>query len=138
MGYPDRQRKLRHKSLLFACIAVIANVFGNVLLREGMQQAGPTLSFSPWVYLQLLQHPLVDAGIILLSIWLLSDLTLLSWADLSYVLPVTATGYAVTALVGWAALDETVTPLHWIAIGLITTGALIVGRTKPRTTGVSS
>lgn len=103
-----------------------------------MQQAGPTLSFSPWVYLQLLQHPLVDAGIILLSIWLLSDLTLLSWADLSYVLPVTATGYAVTALVGWAALDETVTPLHWIAIGLITTGALIVGRTKPRTTGVSS
>ena len=36
----------------------------------------------------------------LLILWMLSRMTLLSWADLTYVLPVTALGYVLTVLMG--------------------------------------
>ena len=48
------------------------------------------LIFSPWVLL----------GTTLLIFWLLSRMTLLGWADLSYVLPVTSIGYVLSAILG--------------------------------------
>ena len=57
--------------------------------------------FSPWVML----------GISLLILWLLSRMALLSWADLSYVLPVTSLGYVATALIGRFFLNEQITPI---------------------------
>ena len=49
-------------------------------------------------YIQVLFDPWVALGVVLLIVWLLSQMTLLSWADLSYVLPVTSVGYVLTAL----------------------------------------
>ncbi len=130
---PKRQRVLRRKSAIVASIAVLGNVFGNLLLREGMLEVGPTVSFSPLVYLKVVQHPLAVAGIVLLGLWFLCNLSLLSWADLSYVLPVTAIGYAGAAILGWAALGESVSPLRWLGVGLITCGGVVVARTQPHT-----
>ena len=39
-------------------------------------------------------------GVALLIVWTLTHMALLSWADLSYVMPVTAIGYVVTAFAG--------------------------------------
>jgi uncharacterized membrane protein len=130
----NNQRLLRRKSLTFACIAIATNVGGNVLLTRGMHQIGPTISVSPLHYLKIVMNPWVAGGVALLAVWLLSNLSLLSWADLSYVLPITATGYALAAILGWAALGEQVSPLHWAGVGLITLGAVLVGRTPPHTT----
>ena len=128
------QAALRRKSLLFALLAIVTNVGGNVLLSRGMREAGPTVSFSPLAYIRVVADPWVAGGIALLAIWLLANLSLLSWADLSYVLPITATGYALAAVIGWAALDEKVTLIHWSGIALITLGAILVSRTPPHTT----
>jgi uncharacterized membrane protein len=130
----NNQRGLRRKSILFALISIACNVSGNVLLTHGMHQIGPTVSLSPLAYLRLLGNPWVDSGIALLTMWLLANLALLSWADLSYVLPITAGGYALSAILGWAALGEKVSIPHWTGIGLITIGAILVGRTPPHTT----
>jgi len=130
----NHQSELRHKSILFAIIAILCNVSGNTFLSHGTHQIGPTISISPLVYLRMLSNPWVDGGIALLAVWLLANLSLLSWADLSYVLPITAGGYALSAILGWAALDEHVSILHWLGIGLITIGAILVGRTPPHTT----
>jgi uncharacterized membrane protein len=65
----------------------------------------------------------------------------LSWADLSYVLPVTSIGYALVALSGSIFLHETVSLTRWAGIFLIVAGVVIVGRTEVNTTrkaGVSS
>ena len=125
---------IRRKSLLFAAGAICANVSGNLLLTAGMRQIGPTVSLSLLVYLHVLSHPLVVFGTVLLALGLFANLSLLSWADLSYVLPVTAAGYALSAAVGWAALGEHITPGRWAGVALITAGAILVGRTQPRTT----
>lgn len=127
-------RIIRRKSAFFAAIAICSNVCGNLVLTVGMHRVGPTVTVSLLAYLRVLHQPLVDCGTALLALGLFANLSLLSWADLSYVLPVTAAGYALSATLGWAVLGEHVSGPRWIGIGLITAGAILVGRTQPRTT----
>lgn len=123
---------VHRKSLVFAVVSITGSVSGNVLLRAGLRQEGPLLSSSPLAYLEVLANPLVGLGILMLAVWFLANLSLYSWADLSYVLPITALSYALAALAGWALLGESVTLPHWIGIGLITTGSVIVSHDHPR------
>jgi drug/metabolite transporter (DMT)-like permease len=77
----------------------------------------------------------VALGVVLLIVWQLSRMALLSWADLSYVVPVTAVGYVVVAVLGRILLDERITTARWAGIGLIVAGvALVGGGTEPQTT----
>jgi uncharacterized membrane protein len=69
----------------------------------------------------------------LLIVWLLSQMTLLSWADLSYVLPVTSVGYVLAALSGWFFLNEQIHLARWAGIALIMAGVILVGRTSVNT-----
>jgi uncharacterized membrane protein len=80
--------------------------------------------FNPWVTL----------GVVLLIGWIVAELMLLSRADLSYVLPVTAITYVLTALLGDAFLGERVSAVRWAGVALITAGVMAVSRTAPRTT----
>ena len=72
-------------------------------------------------------------GVLLLIVWLISQLSLLSRVDLSYVLPVTSVSYVLTALMGEFLLHERVSTGRWIGIGLIGLGVSLVVRTVPRT-----
>ena len=67
------------------------------------------------------------AGITLLILWLLSRIALLSWADLSYVLPGTSFGYVASALIGRFFLNEHITPHRWSGTLLIVAGTVLVG-----------
>jgi uncharacterized membrane protein len=131
-------KRLRSKTILFAGVAVLSNVLGNFALSQGMHQFGRMLSVSFLSVLGVLSNLWVASGICLLAVWMLSQLSLLSWADLSYVLPVTAASYVLTALLGAVALGEYVSTTHWIGIGMIFLGVMVVGRTTPRTAAVES
>lgn len=72
-------------------------------------------------------------GICLLIAWLISRMFLLSWADLSYVLPVTAFGYVLTALLSRMFLGEQVTAARWAGTLLIMAGVILVGLGNPHT-----
>ena len=74
-------------------------------------------------------------GTMLLILWLLSRMTLLGWADLSYVLPVTAIGYVLTAILGKYFLGEEISYQGWAGTGLIVAGIILVGLTEANTTG---
>jgi drug/metabolite transporter (DMT)-like permease len=61
-------------------------------------------------------------------------MALLSWADLSYVLPVTSIGYVIVALIGRVFLNESISTTRWAGIVLIMAGvALVSGGTSPST-----
>jgi uncharacterized membrane protein len=122
--------RLRVKTWICATVVVLSNVFGNFFLKKGMPDDLPT----PWSYITVLFHPLVALGVILLILWLMSRMTLLSWADLSYVLPVTSIGYVLVAIVGHLLLAEQIPTKRWAGIGLIVAGvALVSFGTAPRT-----
>jgi uncharacterized membrane protein len=74
-------------------------------------------------------------GIALLILWLLSRMALLSWADLSYVLPVTSLGYVASAIIGRFFLNEQITPTRWMGTALIVAGTILVGRGSPHGRG---
>lgn len=133
----SRAEALRFKTRLFALIVVLSNVAGDAALRKGMQQAGDT-GFHPLAMITVLFHPWVAIGVVLLILWTLSQMTLLSWADLSYVVPVTAIGYVLNALTGRFWLGEAVSPTQWIGVCLISAGVVTAGYTSPSTTPHSS
>lgn len=126
---------LRFKTRLFTGIVVLTNVLGNFSLTWGMKRAGE-LSLSPLVYLKVMFSPWVAVGITLLILWMLSRMALLSWADLSYVLPTTSAGYVLTALIGKYFFAEQISWQRWAGTLLIIAGITLVGVTCPRTASV--
>ena len=122
--------RLRVKTWICATVVVLSNVFGNFFLKKGMPADLPT----PWSYITVLFHPWVALGVVLLVLWMTSRMTLLSWADLSYVLPVTAIGYVLVALLGHLLLNEQIPVKRWAGIALIVAGVALVSLgTAPRT-----
>ena len=118
---------------LLAGAVILANAGGNSMLRDGLTAAGPINSFAPAAYLRAFGNVWVIAGIITLVAWLILQLALLSWADLTYVLPVTSASYVLTMMIGVFGLGEHVPWPHWCGVALILLGVAIVSRTRPLT-----
>jgi uncharacterized membrane protein len=113
------------KTVLVTTLVVFSNVAGNFSLSWGVRHpaSGTFTLLSPWVVL----------GVALLIVWTLARMALLSWADLSFVLPVTSAGYVLTALAGKFFLNEQVSLERWAGTVLIMLGVILVGATDPRT-----
>jgi drug/metabolite transporter (DMT)-like permease len=122
--------RLRWKTRLFLALVIISQPLGNLALTIGMKHR---VLQSPWDYLGAIFSPYVAVGIILLIVWMLSRMALLSWADLSYVLPLTAVGYVITAAIGRFVLNEQISASRWSGTLLIVTGTALVGMTDSRT-----
>ena len=115
-------------------LVIATNVVGNVSLSRGMHEVGRIVSASPLDYLRAFANPWTLIGICVLVIWMLSDLALLSRADLSFVLPVTASAYVLVALGGHFLLRDHISWERWTGILLITAGVILAEETPARTT----
>jgi uncharacterized membrane protein len=110
------------KTAVFSAIVISTNVLGNFALSWGLKHDKALLS------------PYVLLGVTLLIVWLLTRMTLLSWADLSYVLPVTSVGYVLNTVIGKYFFDEQITLARWAGTFCIVGGMILVGTTAVRTT----
>lgn len=126
--------RLDFKTKVMTTVVVATNVLGNFALSWGMKHHAANLGLSPLAYIQLIFSPWVLLGTCLLIVWLLSRMTLLGWADLSFVLPVTAIGYVLTAILGKYFFNEQISWQRWMGTGLIMIGIVLVGMTSPNTT----
>jgi drug/metabolite transporter (DMT)-like permease len=125
--------RLRLKTWICTLIVVFSNAFGDFFMKRGLPDT--TRLATPLEYIGTLFHPWVTLGVVLLIVWQMSRMALLSWADLSYVLPVTSVGYVLVALIGKVLLNETITGRRWAGILLIMAGvALVGGGSAPSTT----
>jgi drug/metabolite transporter (DMT)-like permease len=123
--------RLRLKTWICTSIVVFSNPFGDFFLKRGLPDSAHLSS--PLDYIAALFQPMVALGVLLLIIWQLSRMALLSWADLSYVLPVTSIGYVVVALIGKVLLHESITGRRWAGIALIVAGVALVSGSAPST-----
>jgi uncharacterized membrane protein len=126
---------LRLKTRILTAVVIVANVLGNFFMSWGVRHRGAALGASALEYLLVFLNPWVAGGVCLLILWLLARMTLLSWADLSYVLPVTSIGYVLTAIMGWAFLGEHISAARWAGTLFIVAGTALVGLTAVRTVG---
>ena len=129
-----KTHKLIGKTLVVSLVVIGSNVLGNYALKRGLHQVGEIETWSPVPYIHAFVHPWVAVGVFFMFAWLTSRLSLLSWADLTYVLPVTSFSYVISAIIGAIYLNEQVSILHWLGISIITLGILLVVLTYPETT----
>jgi len=113
---------------------VFLRPLGNLSLAWGTKHFPQVLSLNPVVYLRAMVDPFVALGIGMLILALLTRMALLSLADLSFVLPVTAVGYVLATLFGQVFLHENVHAQQWIGSALIFMGTGLVGATPQNTT----
>ena len=106
---------------------------GHVLLSKGMRTVGD-LTEAPAgrvgaMIVAALSNPWLLLGVALQAAFFAMYLTLLSRAQVSQVLPMTALDYVVVALLARLILAEAVTPARWAGIALIVVGVYLVSRT---------
>jgi drug/metabolite transporter (DMT)-like permease len=133
------ERRLRVKTLFMVLLMVVCANVGDLMLKRGMSRIGevqPSLAGLARAFPLTVSNGSIWIGIFFLSGFMLSYMTVLSWADYSYVMPAGAFGYAILTLLAVVFLHESVSPRRWIGVVLICVGVLLVGQTKPRTTSV--
>lgn len=122
------------KTGAFIAIAVLANSFGNLLLAMGMNGM-PDFSQAglPHYLLLLVANPFLLPGAFLSAVYAVAQLSLFSWADLSFVVPLIASSYIVTALLSEFILGENVDTTQWLGVVLISAGVALIARTPQHT-----
>jgi drug/metabolite transporter (DMT)-like permease len=121
------------KTLVLVLVAAVIGGTGHVMLAKGMRTVGD-LTEAPAERLggmigRALSNPWLLLGVALQATFFALYLTLLSRANVSQVLPMTAVDYIVVALLAQLVLGELVTATRWAGIGLIVAGVFLVSRT---------
>jgi drug/metabolite transporter (DMT)-like permease len=134
------------KTLIVLFISILAQILGNIYLTKGMKAIGEasTLSLDKLfnigelfeIGVEVFTSPLVWLGIAGLIVFFLLYLVALSWSDLSFVLPVTAFGYALNAVMAWYLLGERISAVRGVGTLVICIGVAVVARTEQRTVAI--
>ncbi len=120
------------KTVVLVMIAALLGGTGHVMLSKGMKSVGdlteaPTGRLGSMVG-RAVSSPWLLLGVALQASFFFLYRTLLSRADVSQVLPMTAMDYIVVTLLAQLVLAEVVTPGRWLGVGLIALGVLMVSR----------
>src|ERR1700751_3625842 len=113
--------------LVLAVVALTAPL-GDTMLSLGMKQVGPVSLNQLSTLIHAVGTPDILIGIALLIGFFASYLTSLSWADLTFVLPATAFGNVIVALLSKFWLHEPISLERWAGIVLITVGVGFVAQ----------
>lgn len=109
---------------------VVAGTSGELCVSRAMKSIGEVHDFRPKALvgfvLRAMRQPWFWAGIALMTLAFFSLLSVLSFLDVSFVVPVSALSYAAGALGAKLFLHERITPNRWLGIAVVTLGVLLV------------
>jgi drug/metabolite transporter (DMT)-like permease len=118
------------KTFVVIFIATLSAAIGEVLLSYGMKRNGEVDLTVPSQWFDLItsvvRNPYVLAGVVLLAVFFFLYLAALSWADISYIMPLTAMSYIFVALMAKFVLKEDVSLYRWAGTLLIVIGIAFV------------
>ncbi|HEV2134431.1 MAG TPA: hypothetical protein VGR47_09210 [Terracidiphilus sp.] len=122
------------KTALFIAVAVLSNSFGNLLLSMAMAHMPGFSQTAFGHYLAgLVANPYLLPGVALTALYTLTQVSLFSWADLSFVVPCISSSYITSTLLGEFVLGEHVHLVRWMGVVLITLGVAMVAETPVAT-----
>ena len=133
------------KTFIVILLATLSAAIGETLLSYGMKRNGQInlAVSSQWGHLVLtvVRNPYVLAGVVFLAVFFFLYLAALSWADLSFVMPLTAMSYIFAALLAKFMLKEELSWFRWAGTLVITLGIILVafdGRQRSEDSGVAA
>ena len=117
------------KTPLLLVSLIIFSSLGEILSARAMKQIGE-ISFRPKLLLKTIPKYFTNVnlivGVAFLAISFFSFLSLLSYADLSFVVPLTAVGYITNTIGAKFLLKETISAARWMGTILVTIGVAII------------
>lgn len=113
---------------LVLALITLTGSCGDTFLARGMKAMGPVSLAHPAELIHAIFSPWVAAGIVLLIGFFASYLTALSWADLTFVLPVSSLGYVIMTVLARFWLHERVSLPRFLGVLLITGGVGFVAQ----------
>lgn len=119
------------KTVAVMVLAAVFGAVGDMMLSKGMKEIGDVslrLSALPQVVRQVLASRAILAGVGFLTLFFVLWLAVLSWADLSVALPLTALSYVVGAFLAKYCLNEEICLSRWVGTMLICAGVVLVTR----------
>jgi len=126
--------RLTFQQFLILAFVSISVPLGDACLSRGMTSL-PAISLAhPLSLIGAVFTPWIALGILLLIGYFASYLTALSWADLTYVMPATAMGNVILALLAHFWLREAISWQRWLGVALITVGVAFVAQGPVNTT----
>ena len=118
------------RTFVFLAMVVLSGTGGDIAMTHGMKRIGEVKDFSPRAILGVLGRALrlgwFWLGITLMALAFFSLLALLTWADVSFVVPATALNYVVGALGAKILLGERLGRIRWAGILLVTLGVAVI------------
>ena len=127
------KHRLAPQQYLILLTVMVTASFGDALLSRGMSQMGAVNLHHPIVLIRALANLNIVVGIFLLIGFFASYMTALSWADLTFVMPATAFGNVMVALIGRFWLHDHISLSRWIGILLLTCAVGFVANGPART-----
>jgi drug/metabolite transporter (DMT)-like permease len=122
------QQSLTPRQYMILGLVAVSAPLGDSCLSRGMAAMPPITLAHPASLIAAVFTPWIALGIALLIVFFASYLTALSWADLTFVLPATAFGYVIIALLSRFWLNESISLERWAGIALITLGVGFVAQ----------
>jgi drug/metabolite transporter (DMT)-like permease len=114
----------------FLAITVLANSGGEIAVTRAMKDIGEIKNFKLAALLTVFKRAFhsgwMRLAIALLAAGFFSLLALLSWADVSFVIPATASTYVFGGLGAKFLLGEQLSPARWAGIVLVSVGVALV------------
>ena len=115
---------------LFIVIVVFSGTSGDIAVSHAMKQIGEVHPLTPAVISRVLGRAFrmgwMWIGIGLMAVGFFSLLALLSWADVSVVVPATALSYVTGAFGAKFVLHEEVAPVRWVGVLLVCIGVALI------------
>ena len=115
---------------LMVALVVLGGSIGDVFITKGMKQVGEIATLNARELLRIAGRTLTNkwflVGLFFMALSFFSFLAVLSWADLSLVLPATSISFVITTIGAKFYLQEKINPVRWAGIVLVCIGVALI------------
>lgn len=115
---------------LMIALVVLGGSVGDVFITKGMKQVGEIATLNARELLRIAGRTLTNkwflVGVFFMALSFFSFLAVLSWADLSLVLPATSISFVITTIGAKLYLQEKISPVRWAGIVLVCIGVTLI------------
>jgi drug/metabolite transporter (DMT)-like permease len=115
---------------LMIALVVLGGSVGDVLVTKGMKEVGEISTLRAGELLTIARRVVTNrhflAGIFFMAVSFFSFLAVLSWADLSFVLPATSLSFVITTVGAKLFLKERISATRWAGILLVCVGVALI------------